>query len=73
MIEITKPEELGFSSKRLERLTEWLGEQVSGDRLAGASVLVGRRGKVAYLNPLVRLIRSRLSRSQRILLCVFIQ
>ena len=48
MIEITKPEELGFSSKRLERLTEWLGEQVSGDRLAGASVLVGRRGKVAY-------------------------
>ena len=48
MIEETSPESVGLSSERLQRLTSWLTDQVSGDRVAGASVLVGRYGKVAY-------------------------
>ena len=49
MIDVTKPEDLGLSPFRLSRLHNWLGQQVEGGRLAGASVLVGRRGKVGYL------------------------
>ncbi len=48
MIKTSSPELLGFSSDRLQRLRSWLAEQVSGDRVAGASLLVGRRGKVAF-------------------------
>ncbi len=29
-------------------MTEWLQEQVESQRLAGAGVLIGRRGKVGY-------------------------
>ena len=39
---------LGFSTERLDRLSQWLEAQVSSDRFAGASVLIGRHGKVAY-------------------------
>ena len=49
MIEVTTPEQLGLSSVRLLKLTDWLDQQVSRGRLAGASVLVGRRGKVGYV------------------------
>jgi len=49
MVSIVKPESVGLSSERLGRLTDWLEEQVTGGRLAGASALVGRRGEVAYL------------------------
>jgi len=47
-MEIANPESVGVSSERLTRLTEWLHEQVSSERLAGCSVLLARRGKVAY-------------------------
>jgi CubicO group peptidase (beta-lactamase class C family) len=42
------PLEVGFAPDRLGRVTEWLEAQVSGGRLAGCSVLIGRRGGVAY-------------------------
>lgn len=42
------PEKLGLDQQRLERLGQWLQHQVSGNRLAGASVLVARRGSVGY-------------------------
>jgi len=48
MIDLVSPESVGLSSARLERVTGWLGEQISSERLAGASVLIGRRGGVAY-------------------------
>lgn len=48
MIEVVKPESVGLSSARLNRVTEWLEEQVETERVAGASVLIGRRGSIAY-------------------------
>lgn len=47
-IEVVSPESVGLSSERLDRVRQWLGEQISGERLAGASVLIGRRGSVAF-------------------------
>ena len=47
-IEVVSPESVGLSSERLERVSRWLGEQVSGERLAGLSVLIGRRGRIAF-------------------------
>ena len=44
------PEQLGLCSKRLQRVSDWLQLQVSSGRLAGASALVGRRGKPAYFD-----------------------
>ena len=43
------PESIGFSRDRLDRVSEWLKEQVSSGRLAGCSVMIGRRGGVGML------------------------
>jgi len=43
-----QPEEVGLSSKRLERLTAVIQAYVDDDKLPGAVALVARRGKVAY-------------------------
>jgi CubicO group peptidase (beta-lactamase class C family) len=47
MIDLVTPESVGLSSPRLERVSNWLGEQITSERVAGASVLIGRRGGVA--------------------------
>jgi CubicO group peptidase (beta-lactamase class C family) len=47
-LEAERPERVGMSSERLERLSRELQEYVADDRLAGAVVLVMRRGKVVY-------------------------
>ncbi len=47
-IELVSPESVGLSSERLGRVSSWLGEQITSERLAGASVLIGRRGNVAF-------------------------
>ena len=47
-MEKVNPETVGLSSERLTRVSTWLHEQVEGGRLAGCSVLIGRRGKIAY-------------------------
>jgi len=47
-IEVVAPESVGLSSARLERVSDWLRDQISSERLAGASVFVSRRGKPAY-------------------------
>ncbi|MEM7101200.1 MAG: serine hydrolase domain-containing protein [Pseudomonadota bacterium] len=49
-MEHVTPEDVGLSSERLARLSTWLDEQISSNRLSGASVLIGRRGKVAYMS-----------------------
>ncbi|HSR53369.1 MAG TPA: serine hydrolase domain-containing protein [Acidobacteriota bacterium] len=46
-----RPEEVGLSSHRLERLTEALEQYVAEGRLPGGVALVARKGKVAYLRP----------------------
>jgi CubicO group peptidase (beta-lactamase class C family) len=45
-----KPEELGFSSERLQRLTSVFEGYVNDKKLAGSVVLVMRHGKVAYIH-----------------------
>src|SRR5262245_55559370 len=45
----TRPEDVGLSSERLHRLTDVIQAYVKDGRLAGAVVLVARRGRVAYL------------------------
>ena len=44
-----KPEAVGMSSARLERLTDALQTYVDDGRLGGAVAIVARRGKIAYL------------------------
>ncbi len=43
------PEEVGFSSERLKRLTDAFQADVDKGAIPGAVVLVARNGKVAYL------------------------
>ena len=38
----------GFSPEKLERISAFLKEAVQKKQIAGASVLIGRRGKIAY-------------------------
>jgi len=45
---ISDPIRLGLCPTRLERVTQWLNQQVDGGRLAGAGALIGRRGEVGY-------------------------
>lgn len=49
MLETVDPSVVGISDERLQRVSTWLEKQVSDGKLAGASTLIGRRGKVAYL------------------------
>jgi CubicO group peptidase (beta-lactamase class C family) len=43
-----EPEELGFSSQRLQRIKTWMQEYVDDGKLPGAATLVARHGKVAF-------------------------
>lgn len=48
-LERANSEEVGLSSKRLERLSSMLNTYVEDDKLPGGVALVARHGKVAYL------------------------
>ena len=43
------PEAVGLSSSRLQRLSDAMQDYVDTDQLAGAVVLIARRGQIAYL------------------------
>ena len=45
-----KPEQVGLSSERLARVSEWLRGEVAQKKIPGAIVLVSRGGKVAYVD-----------------------
>lgn len=47
---VGKPEELGFSSERLQRLTYVFQEYSNDKKMSGSVVLVARHGKVVYFN-----------------------
>lgn len=47
-MEKVNPQSVGVSAERLLRVSSWLQQQISSERLAGASVLLSRRGSVAY-------------------------
>jgi CubicO group peptidase (beta-lactamase class C family) len=44
-----RPEQVGLSSERLDRITQTLRADVEAGRIPGAVVLVARKGRVAYL------------------------
>ncbi len=43
-----RPEDLGLSSKRLERVSAWMRQQIKIGRLAGLEVMINRRGRTAF-------------------------
>lgn len=43
-----KPEDVGLSSERLQRIGAWARAEVEAKRIPGAVVMVARQGKVAY-------------------------
>jgi CubicO group peptidase (beta-lactamase class C family) len=43
-----RPEDVGLSSERLQRITRMLERRIAAGQLAGAVSIVGRRGKVAH-------------------------
>jgi CubicO group peptidase (beta-lactamase class C family) len=45
-----KPEDLGFSAERLDRITARFQEEVDGSKIPGAVIEIARDGKVAYLH-----------------------
>jgi CubicO group peptidase (beta-lactamase class C family) len=45
-----KPEEVGLSSERLQRISQMIQRRVAAGDLAGAVVAVARKGKVAYVS-----------------------
>jgi CubicO group peptidase (beta-lactamase class C family) len=47
-----KPEEVGFSSERLGRVTEMLRTNINAGEIPGAVLLIARRGKIAYFESL---------------------
>jgi CubicO group peptidase (beta-lactamase class C family) len=48
---IVKPEEVGFSSSRLERIRTHLQRYIDAGKVAGTVTLVARQGQVAYFEP----------------------
>lgn len=50
-IERVKPESVGLSSVRLERLSNLIDQHIAQKKIAGAVTLIARNGKIAYLRP----------------------
>jgi CubicO group peptidase (beta-lactamase class C family) len=48
LTQLSKPEEAGFSSERLARITEFFQTEVDKGAIPGAVVVVARNGKVVY-------------------------
>ena len=46
--QVVKPEDVGLSSERLQRIARMIDRHIASGQLAGAVTIVGRRGKVAY-------------------------
>jgi CubicO group peptidase (beta-lactamase class C family) len=49
---VGRPEDAGFSSERLARLTRVFQAEIETGKLPGAVILLARDGKVAYFQPL---------------------
>ena len=45
---MARPESVGMSSERLDRMSNWIERYVETDQIAGAVTLVARRGKVVH-------------------------
>jgi CubicO group peptidase (beta-lactamase class C family) len=49
---VAKPEQVGMSSQRLERVTQVFKAQIAKERFPGSVVLIARRGKIVYFEAL---------------------
>jgi CubicO group peptidase (beta-lactamase class C family) len=47
---VGKPEDVGLSSERLQRVTQMIQRRIAAGDLAGAVVAIARKGRLAYLN-----------------------
>ena len=47
-MDVEKLAKLGMSAGRLEQVSKWLSQQVAMERVAGASLMIGRRGEIAF-------------------------
>ncbi len=45
-----KPEDVGLSAERLQRISQMIGRRIAAGDLAGAVTIVARKGKVAHLS-----------------------
>src|SRR5437762_3354291 len=45
-----KPEDVGLSSERLQRISQMIGRRIAAGEIAGAVTVVARKGKVAHLS-----------------------
>ena len=45
---LSRPEEAGFSSERLNRITQFFQSEVDQGTIPGAVLVVGRNGKMVY-------------------------
>ena len=50
-VTVVKPEDVGLSSVRLQRITDMIQRHIAAGDLTGAVTVVARRGKVAHLVP----------------------
>ena len=46
----TKPEDVGLSSERLQRINQMIARRIAAGEIAGAVTIVARKGKVAHLS-----------------------
>jgi len=51
---LVKPEEVGLSSQRLERIGTHLQRYMDAGKVAGTMTLVARHGQIAYFEPDLR-------------------
>ncbi|MCK9394917.1 MAG: beta-lactamase family protein [Methylobacter sp.] len=50
-VKAVRPEDVGVSSPRLERISDLIGSHIEEKKMAGAVVLVARKGQIAYFEP----------------------
>jgi len=46
----TKPEDVGLSSERLQRITQMIDRRIASGQIAGAVTVVARKGRIAHLS-----------------------
>ena len=49
---VAKPADVGLSAERLERITQWLRDDIAKGTIPGAVLMIVRNGKVAYFEAL---------------------
>ena len=50
-MDVIRPEDVGMSSERLERVSRWAQGYVNGGKLAGVSAMIARNDQVCYFEP----------------------